>query len=112
PVSTALAPLAVFVVINGAANGGFFSTMPTVVGTVFGVGRVSVAMGMIATGWVGGYLMGAPIAGYILNAYGGADSTLSAYHPAMFYAGSMAAAAAGLVLLVRFKISTDVLSRV
>ncbi|CAK5270387.1 unnamed protein product [Mycena citricolor] len=112
PVSTALAPLAMFVVINGAANGGFFSTMPTVVGTVFGVGRVSVAMGMIATGWVGGYLMGAPIAGYILNAYGGADSTLSAYHPAMFYAGSMAAAAAGLVLLVRFKISTDVLSRV
>jgi MFS family permease len=57
PVSTSLAPLVLFVVINGAANGGFFSTMPTVVGNVFGSARVSVAMGMIVTGWAGGYLM-------------------------------------------------------
>lgn len=57
PVSKTLAPLIVFVVINGAANGGFFSTMPTVVGNVFGSQRVSVAMAMIVTGWGGGYLM-------------------------------------------------------
>ena len=57
PVSNSLGPLIVFVVINGAANGGFFATMPTVVGTVFGSARVSVAMGMIVTGWAGGYLM-------------------------------------------------------
>lgn len=57
PASTTLAPLAVFVIINGAANGGFFSTMPTVVGNVFGSARVSVAMGMVVTGWGGGYLM-------------------------------------------------------
>lgn len=57
PASTTLAPLAVFVVINGAANGGFFATMPTVVGNVFGSARVSVAMGMVVTGWGGGYLM-------------------------------------------------------
>ncbi|KAJ7480637.1 major facilitator superfamily transporter [Mycena latifolia] len=112
PVSTSLTPLALFVVVNGAANGGFFSTMPTVVGTVFGSARVSVAMGMIVTGWVGGYLMGAPIAGYLLNAYGGAQSTLSAYHPAMFYAGSMAMGAAGLVSLVRLKTSTSIFAKV
>lgn len=57
PVSNTAAPLIAFVVINGAANGGFFSTMPTVVGSVFGSSRVSVAMGMIVTGWAGGYLM-------------------------------------------------------
>lgn len=57
PASTTLAPLAVFVVINGTANGGFFATMPTVVGNVFGSQRVAVAMGMIVTGWGGGYLM-------------------------------------------------------
>lgn len=57
PVSTSLASLALFVIINGAANGGFFSTMPTVVGNVFGSERVSVAMGMVVTGWGGGYLM-------------------------------------------------------
>ena len=57
PVSNSLGPLVSFVIINGAANGGFFATMPTVVGTVFGSARVSVAMGMIVTGWAGGYLM-------------------------------------------------------
>jgi MFS family permease len=57
PASSTLAPLIAFVAINGAANGGFFSTMPTVVGSVFGSARVSVAMGMIVTGWAGGYLM-------------------------------------------------------
>ena len=31
--------------------------MPTVVGNVFGSARVSVAMGMIVSGWVGGYLL-------------------------------------------------------
>jgi MFS family permease len=36
PVSTSLGPLAVFVIINGISNGGFFSIMPTVVGAVFG----------------------------------------------------------------------------
>ncbi|CAG8263172.1 unnamed protein product [Penicillium olsonii] len=57
PFSTSIGPLVVFVIINGMANGGFFSTMPTVVGTVFGSARVSVAMGMTVTGWVGGYLL-------------------------------------------------------
>jgi len=57
PASTTLAPLAAFAVINGAANGGFFATMPTVVGNVFGSARVAVAMGMVVTSWGGGYLM-------------------------------------------------------
>jgi MFS family permease len=57
PVRSSLGPLVLFVVINGAANGGFFSTMPTVVGAVFGSRRVGVAMGMIVSGWAGGYLM-------------------------------------------------------
>lgn len=57
PVSSSMGPLVAFVVINGSANGGFFSTMPTVVGNVFGSARVSVAMGMIVSGWLGGYLL-------------------------------------------------------
>ncbi|PVH82230.1 monocarboxylate transporter [Cadophora sp. DSE1049] len=101
PVSNSLGPLILFVIINGAANGGFFSTIPTVVGSVFGSRRVGVAMGMIVTGWAGGYLMGAPIAGYLLAAYGGEHSTLKAYHPAIFYAGSMALGAAILVGAVK-----------
>jgi MFS family permease len=57
PISTSLGPLIVFVIVNGMANGGFFSTMPTVVGNTFGSARVSVVMGMVVTGWAGGYLL-------------------------------------------------------
>ena len=58
PMADTLAPLVVFAIVNGIANGGFFSTMPTVVGNIFGSSRVSVAMGMVVTSWAGGYLMG------------------------------------------------------
>ncbi|RFU32981.1 hypothetical protein B7463_g3312, partial [Scytalidium lignicola] len=103
PFSDSLPPLIAFVIINGSANGGFFATMPTVVSGVFGSARVGVAMGMIVSGWAGGYLMGAPIAGYLLAAYGGQNAGLKAYHPAIFYAGSMGLGAALLVSVLRWK---------
>ena len=127
-------------IINGASNGGFFATVPTVVGTVFGSQRVSVTMGMIVTGWAGGYLMvcrdlptlafakkhrpesdgslligsvqGAPIAAYLLEAHGGEKSSLAAYHPAMFYAGSFAIVAMGLVGVVRLYVNKVIMRRV
>ncbi|KAL7807918.1 MFS general substrate transporter [Trichoderma aethiopicum] len=112
PASTTLAPLTVFVVLNGAANGGFFSTMPTVVGNVFGSQRVSVAIAMIVTGWGGGYLMGAPIAGYILDAYGGTGSGFQAYRPAITYAGCMGLAATSLVAIARLRKNRSFLVKV
>ena len=111
PISTSLAPLIVFIVVNGMGNGGFFSIMPTVVSSVFGSVRVSVAMGMIVTGWTAGYLMGAPIAGYLLDAYGGETAGFAAYRPAIFYAGSLALASAGLVAFVRLRMSKSPLKR-
>ncbi|CAI4217392.1 unnamed protein product [Parascedosporium putredinis] len=111
PASTTLGPLVLFVVVNGISNGGFFSTMPTVVGNVFGSARVAVAMSMVVTGWAGGYLMGAPIAGYILKAHGGADGGLRAFRPAMFYAGSLAVLSAALVALVRLRKDKSLLAR-
>lgn len=57
PISDSLGPLIAFVVINGAACGGFFSVFPTVAGSIFGSARLSVAMGMLVTGWSGGYLL-------------------------------------------------------
>ncbi|KAL7801336.1 MFS general substrate transporter [Trichoderma aethiopicum] len=110
PTSTALGPLIVFVVINGAANGAFFSTMPTAISKVFGSARVAVAMSMVVTGWVGGYLMGAPIAGYILESFGGADGGLHAYRPAMFYAGALALASGVFILGARFCIDRSPLA--
>lgn len=115
PISTSIGPLIAFVIINGVANGGFFAVMPTVVGAVFGSRRVSVSMGMIVTGWTGGYLLGAPIAGFMLAAYGpkhGGPISLHAYHPAIFYAGSMALAASALVAFVRFNNSLSLKKRI
>lgn len=57
PASTSLAPLAIFAILSGSTNGGFFATIPTVVGNVFGSARVSIALSMIVTGWGAGYLM-------------------------------------------------------
>lgn len=74
PASTTIGPLALFVVINGAANGGFFSTMPTVVGNVFGSARMGVAMAMIVTGWTGGYLLVGAGMTSIVGLSGGTDA--------------------------------------
>ncbi|KAI1329164.1 major facilitator superfamily transporter [Xylariaceae sp. FL0255] len=112
PVSETLGPLALFAIVNGMANGGFFSTMPTVVGNCFGSARFTVAMGMIVSSWSGGYLLGAPIAGYLLDAYGGENAGFEAYRPAMFYAGSLALGAAGFVALVRFRSSRNFFAKV
>lgn len=113
PVTHSLGPMILFVIMNGASNGGFFATIPTVVGSEFGSQRVSVAMGMIVTGWVGGYLLGAPIAAYILEAHtSGGNNSPKAYHPTMFYAGTLAAIAMFLVAAVRLCVDRRIKRRV
>ncbi|KAM3456853.1 hypothetical protein MY3296_001511 [Beauveria thailandica] len=112
PASTTLGPLALFVVVNGLSNGGFFCTMPTVASNIFGSARVGVVMSMIITGWIGGYLMGAPIAGYLLEAFGGAEKGLTAYRPAMFYGGSLSLVSAILVLVARVRVNKKVFVKV
>ena len=111
PVSTSLAPLILFCVVNGASNGAFFAIFPTVIASVFGSSRVTVAMGMAVSGWTGGYLLGAPIAGYILAAYGGQEAGFKAYRPAIFYAGSLALIATLLVGFVRLRMSKSLYKR-
>ncbi|KAL3959209.1 hypothetical protein ACCO45_007371 [Purpureocillium lilacinum] len=55
---------------------------------------------------------GAPIAGYLLDAYGGQDNGLQAYRPAMFYAGSLALGAAVLVVVMRLRMNPSLKARV
>lgn len=77
--SGGLGLLPAYAIINGFGNGGFFSIMPTVVGNVFGSERVALAFDMIVTGWSAGYLAGAPIARYLLSAFGGEEEGLRAF---------------------------------
>jgi hypothetical protein len=55
--STSLTSLAILAVVNGLTNGGFFSSMHTIIGNMFGSARVSITMNMMLTGWVKGYLV-------------------------------------------------------
>jgi MFS transporter, MCT family, solute carrier family 16 (monocarboxylic acid transporters), member 3 len=116
PVSNTLAPLVLFSILNGVANGSFFTTVPTVVGSMFGPGRAAVAMAMAVTGWTGGYLMGAPIAGYLLQAAGGGEGDgakgAEVYRPAIFYAGGVATLSTGFVLFAKLKMGRKIIKRV
>ncbi|KAK7423244.1 hypothetical protein QQZ08_009140 [Neonectria magnoliae] len=112
PLSTSIGSLIAFVVISGISSGAFFSAMPTTVGNIFGSARVSGAMEFIVTGWVGGFTMGAPIAGYMLGAFGGRQAGSKSYRPAIFWAGAMALTAAILIDVMRFRLSRKLMAKV
>lgn len=117
PVSSTLGPLVVFAILNGVANGAYFTTQPTVVAGIFGPGRAAVAMSMSVTGWTGGYLMGAPIAGYLLQAAGGKQDaargqSVDVYRPAIFYAGGTATVSALCVIFARLTVARQLKKRV
>lgn len=106
PVSSTVAPLFIFATVNGVANGAFFTVFPTVAASIFGPGRAIVAMTMTITGLTPGYLLGAPIAGFLLQAAGGSKQGgtvlgVAAYRPAIFYAGGTALISCVLGIVAR-----------
>lgn len=115
PVSSTFAPLILFVILNGIANGAFFTTFPIVVSSMVDPGRAVVAMSMSITGWTGGYLMGPPIAGYISETNRTANARISGaslYRSAIFYAGGLASLSSVCVFLARFLLTRKVLKKV
>lgn len=60
PVSNSLTPLVIFIVLNGMGNGGFFSSVPSVVAHVYGQTRVANALAMVISGWAFGYFLVGP----------------------------------------------------
>lgn len=113
PVSDMLPTLSIFAAVNGMANGAFFTTLPTVITQIYGPPRAGVAMRMTVTGWSAGYFMGAPIAGYLLQACGGSKAgSIAPYRPAIFYAGGIAMVSAAFVLMARLKLDTKFLKKV
>ncbi len=57
PFASSLGVTVVFVIVGGMAVGGFFATIPTVVGHIFGSANTSITFGMLLTGWTFGYVM-------------------------------------------------------
>ncbi|PKS11717.1 hypothetical protein jhhlp_001705 [Lomentospora prolificans] len=114
PFASSLGLLIFFAILNGVGSGGYFSLTPVVIAAVFGDGELASVMSMTVTSWTFGYFMGqgSPIAGYLLEAYGGADGGIAAFRPAFFYAGSLTLASAGLLLAVRLMMNRKILARV
>jgi MFS transporter, MCT family, solute carrier family 16 (monocarboxylic acid transporters), member 3 len=111
--SNSIGPLTIFVVLNGIANGAFFTTLPTVVASMVGPGLAAVAMSMNITGWTFGYLLGTPIAGYLLETTGADKSNaINAYLPAIFYAGGMYFVSFLCVLLARIKLDRKLAKKI
>ncbi|ETS84482.1 hypothetical protein PFICI_02507 [Pestalotiopsis fici W106-1] len=111
PVSTAPAPLIIFALLNGVANGGFFTAMPTVFSGFFEPSKGTMAVSTGSTGWTLGYLLGTPIAGYLLQTSGSGKISPSAYRPAIFYAGGVGALACTFALVARLSFNKALIKR-
>ncbi|KAH0286264.1 putative monocarboxylate transporter [Aureobasidium namibiae CBS 147.97] len=57
PFASSLGLLIFFSIPNGIGSGGFFSLMPVVVGSIFGVGQLAGVMAMLSTFRTSGYVM-------------------------------------------------------
>ncbi|KAI1130594.1 major facilitator superfamily domain-containing protein [Nemania abortiva] len=111
-VSSTAAPLGVFAVLNGISNGSFYVTMPTAIGKMIGPAGAAAAMGLAITGWTPGYLLGSPIAGFLIAATGADEArSISPYRAAIFYAGGTAIAATLLVLIARLRMDTKLIKK-
>ncbi|RMZ80919.1 hypothetical protein DV737_g2745, partial [Chaetothyriales sp. CBS 132003] len=114
-VSPTLPPLVAFATLNGISNGAFFTTLPTVIVSMVDPSRAAIGMSLSITGWTAGYLLGTPIAGYLLEASGAVRNGyhgVDAYRPAIFYAGGLATVSSGIVLVARLVMERKLLKRV
>lgn len=101
PVSTSLPPLFVFALVNGCANGSFFVGLPTAVAVV-APHSAAASIALMVFFWTPGYLLGAPLAGLLIEATGAADAvSIGPYRAATFYAAGTAVLATFLIVAAR-----------
>lgn len=110
-----LAPLIIFLLINGAASGAVLSLQPPVVASLYGLSEMTVTNAMITMSRVAGSAGGPPIAGYLLDAFSGSGHQ-GGIHPFLAPLGVMGAislTAAATLLTLRWRLTgVDVKKRV
>ena len=111
PFASSLPPLVVFAVLNGIANGAFFTSFPTVVASIVDVQEGAMALSMAMTGWSAGYLMGTPIAGYLLHPFKDASSAIDPFRGAIWYSAGISCTAAIATAVARLKRNSKLLKR-
>ncbi|RBA20852.1 hypothetical protein FPRO05_08299 [Fusarium proliferatum] len=105
PVSSSLPPLVAFAIINGCANGSFFVALPTAVAAL-APGSAAASISLMTSFWTPGYLMGAPLAGILIDAAGASEaSSIEPYRAAIFYAAGVGSAATFLIVVSRLMLT-------
>ncbi|EXK82650.1 hypothetical protein FOQG_13073 [Fusarium oxysporum f. sp. raphani 54005] len=111
PVSSSLPPLFAFAIINGCANGSFFVALPTAVAAL-APGSAAASISLMTSFWTPGYLMGAPLAGILIDAAGASEaSSIEPYRAAIFYAAGVGSAATFLIVVSRLMLSKKLIKR-
>lgn len=103
--STSLATLALAMVLNGGSAGALLSLQPPVNAAIFGVHQTALTMSMMMCSRTFGSLLGAPLAGYLLDAFGGPQAGTHAYRPALLVMGSICLVSAISVVLLRSQVA-------
>jgi MFS family permease len=104
-VSTSLGLLLLFMLVNGSCSGALISLQPPVAAALFGMQDMVATMSMVTMSRAFGAALGGPIAGYILDAFGGPGGGVAAYRPALFITGGLSMLSASLVGALRWKIA-------
>lgn len=112
PVSTSLPPLFIFALVNGCANGSFFVGLPTAVAVV-APQFAAASIALMVFFWTPGYLLGAPLAGILIESTGAADArSIGPYRAAIFYAAGTGVLATLLIVTARIRLDPKVLKKV
>ncbi|KAJ1602778.1 hypothetical protein NDA14_000892 [Ustilago hordei] len=104
-VSNSLATLALAMVLNGGSSGALLSLQPPVNAAIFGVHQTALTMSMMMCSRAFGSLLGGPLAGYLLDAFGGPRAGTGAYRPALLVMGSICFISAISVVFLRCKVA-------
>ncbi|KAF2996219.1 hypothetical protein E8E13_002533 [Curvularia kusanoi] len=111
PVSTSLPPLFIFAIVNGCANGSFFVALPTAVAAI-APQSAAASISLMVSFWTPGYLLGAPLAGILIEATGAAEAvSIEPYRAAIFYAAGTGVLATLLIAVARFRMDAKMLKR-
>ncbi|KAM0270623.1 hypothetical protein ACHAQH_009384 [Verticillium albo-atrum] len=100
PFASSMAVLMVFIVLNGIGCGAFFSLVPVVLGSAFGVMNVLGTIPLIWTAWFFGFFFGSPIGSGLYSLAGHGDA-VEAYRPAAYYGGAMSLVGMLFIIVVR-----------
>lgn len=102
-----LAPLIVFLLVNGAAAGAILSLQPPVIASLYGVTEMAVTNAMVTMSRAGGSALGPPIAGYLLESFSQNTKTadIQPYLAPIGVMGAISLAAASTLLVLRWRLA-------